>query len=99
MKKGGFFDRVVRVVSGEIGFPENEIVPETNLRKDLKADSEDLIYIAMGLEDEFGVNFSDKVMRRCSTIQDIVEYVKKKKKKEKEKRDVISRGKGTSSDR
>lgn len=81
MRKNNVFHRVVSVVCEEIGFPKDEIVLETNLKRDLVADNEDLTFIAMGVEDEFEIDFSDETIRKCSTVCDIVEYIKKQKKK------------------
>ena len=48
---------------------------DTNLMKDLSADSLDAVEIIMAIEEEYGIEVPDEEAEKFSTIGDIVKYV------------------------
>lgn len=48
---------------------------QTDLVKDLHADSLDLVELIMAFEDEFGVQIPDEVALSVKTIADVVAYL------------------------
>ncbi|CAL4321283.1 phosphopantetheine-binding protein [Buchnera aphidicola] len=51
------------------------------IRKDLKADSLDLIEIIMNVEEKFKINFSDKDSEKVTSVQSLINIIKKYYKK------------------
>ena len=68
------YDRVRRVLADILDAPEEEVTPEAQLERDHGADSLDLVEIAMGLEDEFGIHV-DEDAAPMVTVQQVVDYV------------------------
>ncbi len=67
-------ERVVSITSEVLSLDEPPTL-ESDLRKDLNADSLDLLTLFMTLEDEFGGSIPEEEAGRISTLGDIVEYV------------------------
>jgi len=54
-------------------------VPEASFIEDLGADSLDLVEMIMAMEENFGVEISDEELQKIRTIQDAINFIKKKK--------------------
>ncbi len=67
-------ERVVSITSEVLSLDEPPTL-ESDLRKDLNADSLDLLTLFMTLEDEFGGSIPEEEAGKISTLGDIVEYV------------------------
>lgn len=63
-------ERVVKVISVQLGFDANGIKPEMNIIDDLGADSLDLVEVVMALEEEFDIEISDEDAERIHTVGD-----------------------------
>ena len=48
---------------------------DTNLMKDLSADSLDAVEIIMAIEDEYGIEIPDEEAEKFQTVRDLVKYV------------------------
>ena len=48
---------------------------DTNLMKDLEADSLDAVEIIMALEEEYDIEIPDEEAEKFQTVDDIVKYV------------------------
>ncbi|MDO4869865.1 MAG: acyl carrier protein [Bacillota bacterium] len=69
------FDKVKEFIIDQLGVPEGEILMETDLMKDLEADSLDAVEIIMALEDEYDIEIPDEDAERFRTVKDIVKFV------------------------
>lgn len=69
------FENVTKIISEQFDVDESEITPETNLFKDLDADSLDLADLLASVEDEFGIEATDEVIETIKTVEDIVSYI------------------------
>ena len=69
-------DRVRRVLVEEFDLEPDQIRPEAHFVEDLELDSLETIEIVMALEEEFGIEISDKDASRLKTIGDVLNYVK-----------------------
>lgn len=67
-------ERVLNITS-EVLSLEQQPSLDMDLRKDLNADSLDLLTLFMTLEDEFGGSIPEEEAGKISTLRDIVEYV------------------------
>ena len=54
------FDKIKEIIMEQLQVEESEITMETNLMKDLSADSLDAVEIIMAIEDEFGIEIPDE---------------------------------------
>ena len=69
------FEKVREFIIDQLGVSEDEIQMETDLLKDLEADSLDAVEIIMALEDEYDLDIPDEVAIKFRTVKDIVKYV------------------------
>lgn len=70
-------DVIKGMIIDQLGVSEEELQLETNLMKDLEADSLDAVEIIMAIEDEYDIEIPDEDAERFQTIGDIVSYVEK----------------------
>ena len=70
-------DKIKEFIVEQLGVDANDIEMDTNLMKDLEADSLDAVEIIMAIEDEYDIEIPDEDAERFHTIRDIVTYVEK----------------------
>ena len=70
-------DVIKGMIIDQLGVSEDELQVETNLMKDLEADSLDAVEIIMAIEDEYDIEIPHEDAERFQTIGDIVSYVEK----------------------
>lgn len=71
-------DKIKSIIAEQLGVDEEEVKLETNLAKDLEADSLDAVEIIMAIEDEFDIEVPDEDAEKFATVNDIVSYVEAK---------------------
>ena len=69
------FDKIKEIIAEQLGVEEDVITMETNLMKDLEADSLDAVEIIMAIEDEYDIEVPDEDAEKFQTVADIVKYV------------------------
>ena len=69
------FDKIKKIIKDQLACDESAITADTNIMKDLEADSLDAVEIIMAIEDEFGIEISDDDAENFQTVGDIVGYV------------------------
>ncbi|MBI2459856.1 MAG: hypothetical protein HYV53_04940 [Parcubacteria group bacterium] len=75
------YEKVVRIISDEIGIRPADITPDLYLRRDLMADREEVLNLEVALEDEFGIEFPyESLWRQIPswgriTVRDIVWFI------------------------
>ncbi|HRT61639.1 MAG TPA: acyl carrier protein [Syntrophales bacterium] len=72
-------EKVVEVIMEQLDVTKEECVPEASFIDDLGADSLDIVELIMALEENFGIEISDDELRKIRTIQDSINFIKKKK--------------------
>lgn len=72
------FDKIKGIIAEQLGVEEDAISMETNLMKDLEADSLDAVEIIMAIEDEFDIEIPDEDAEKFQTVADLVGYVEVK---------------------
>jgi len=72
------FDKIKKIIAEQLQAEADAIKPETNLMKDLEADSLDAVEIIMEIESEFGIEIPDEEAEKFQSIDDIVKYVDSK---------------------
>ena len=73
------FDKVKEIIIEQLQVDESEVTLDTNLMKDLSADSLDAVEIIMAIEDEYGIEIPDEEAEKFQTGRDLVKYVEDNK--------------------
>ncbi|HAE89251.1 MAG TPA: acyl carrier protein [Clostridiales bacterium] len=69
-------EKVFGIISEQFDVDKSKLSLETDLVKDLHADSLDLVELIMAFEDEFGLTIPDDVALTVKTLGDAVEYIR-----------------------
>ena len=69
------FEIVKEVIIDILSCSEDKITLESDLFKDLGADSLDAVELGMAIEDALGVAIADEDLPNIKTVQDLVDYV------------------------
>lgn len=69
--------RVIRIVSEQLGVAESEIQKSHHFVNDLGADSLDSVELVMALEDEFELEIPDDSAEALLTVQQAIDYFNK----------------------
>ncbi len=70
-------DRVVEIISEQMGVDRSEITRETSFINDLNADSLDTVELVMEFEDEFDLSIPDEEAEKIQTVGAAIDYVAK----------------------
>ena len=73
------FEKVKSFVVEQLGVDHDQVEMDTNLMKDLEADSLDAVEIILAVEDEYGLDIPDETAEKFETVRDLVEYVEANK--------------------
>ena len=68
-------ERLKKVIRSLMAVEDEEFIPEASLVDNYNADSFELVEIAMGVEDEFGIEIPPDSMTRLITVQEILDYI------------------------
>ena len=69
------FHTIRDIVVEQLGVDADMVQMDTNLMKDLEADSLDAVEIILGVEEAFGLDIPDEEAEKFETVKDLVEYV------------------------
>ncbi len=70
--------RVKKIVAEKLSVDLDEVIPEASFLDDLGADSLDLVELIMAMEEEFDIEISDEEAEKLQTVQDAINYIKKR---------------------
>ena len=70
-------DRVIEIVSSQLGVSKENITAETSFISDLGADSLDTVELVMELEEEFDITIPDDAAEKIQTVGQAVEFIEK----------------------
>ena len=73
------FDKIKEIIIDKLDVDESQVTMDTNILKDLEADSLDAVEVILGVEEEFGIEIPDEAADSFSTVSDIVNYVEANK--------------------
>ncbi len=68
-------EKVIGIVSEQLGVPKEEVTRESSFVDDLKADSLDVVELVMEFEDEFGITIPDDDYDKIKTVGDAITYI------------------------
>lgn len=70
-------EKVIKIVSEQMGVDKSRITMETSFVNDLNADSLDTVELVMEFEDEFELSIPDEEAEKIQTVGAAVEYILK----------------------
>ena len=70
------FETVRGIIASQLNIDEERIELDTNLMKDLEADSIDAVEIIMAIEEEYDLEIPDEEAEKFQKVVDIVNYIK-----------------------
>jgi acyl carrier protein len=68
--------KVIEIVSEQMGVDKGEITRETHFINDLNADSLDTVELVMEFEDEFELSIPDEEAEKIQTVGQAIDYIK-----------------------
>ncbi len=74
------FEKIKAIIMDQLRADEAQITMDTNLMKDLEADSIEAVEIIMAIEDEFDIEIPEEDADKFESVADIVKYVEEKTK-------------------
>ena len=69
------FEKLQAMIAEQLGLDKDEIKLESNIVKDLHADSLDLVETLMNIEDEWGITIADGDVADIETVGDVVKLI------------------------
>ncbi len=70
------FEKIVKIISEQLGVDESSITKETSFVDDLGADSLDVVELIMAMEEEFDMEIADGEADGIKTVGDVLDYIK-----------------------
>jgi len=68
-------ERVIDIVSEQLGVNKDQVSRETSFVNDLGADSLDTVELVMELEEEFDINIPDDAAEKIQTVGQAIDYI------------------------
>ena len=69
------FDRIRSIIIEQLSVGESMVTMDTNMMKDLEADSLDAVEIIMAIEEDFDIEIPDEEAEKFQLVGDLVKYV------------------------
>ncbi len=69
------FEKIKAILAEQLDADADEMTMDTNIAKDLGADSLDVVELLMSIEDEFEVEIPDEEIENIKTIGELTEYI------------------------
>lgn len=69
-------ERVLSIISDQLGVPEDQVKPDSKFLEDLGADSLDIVELIMAMEEEFEVEIPDDEAEKIRNVNDVITYLK-----------------------
>ena len=69
------FDKIRDIIVDQLSVDKSMVTMDTNMTKDLEADSLDAVEIIMAIEDEFDIEIPDEEAEKFQVVGDLVKYV------------------------
>jgi acyl carrier protein len=70
-------ERVMKIIADKLVIELSEIKPVDNFKKDLGADSIDLVELIMEFEREFDISIPDEAAEQIQTVGDAISFLEK----------------------
>ena len=73
------FEKIRDIIADQLGADPATITLDTNLMKDLEADSLDAVEIIMAIEEAYGLEIPDDQAEHFQLVKNLVDYVEANK--------------------
>ncbi|WP_409022605.1 acyl carrier protein [Dellaglioa sp. P0083] len=80
MTEEEIFGKIVKIIDEHFDLPVEKITNDLDFKKDLDADSIDVVEFVLELEDTFGAEISDEDAESLTTVGDVVTFIKANQK-------------------
>ena len=70
-------ERVVEIVSENLGVSKDSITRQTRFIEDIGADSLDIVELVMELEEEFEITIPDEQAEKIKTVGEAIDYIER----------------------
>lgn len=71
------FERVQAILARQLRKDPGVVTPDSQIKKDLGADSLDILQLLMKIEDQYGIVIPDQALAKFNTVSDVVSYLEK----------------------
>lgn len=71
------FEKIKALLAEQFCVDPETVTLDSELVKDLGADSLDLVQLLITMEKEFGVVFDDEEIQNIKTVEDVVKFIEK----------------------
>ena len=69
------FEKVQAILAKQLRLAPEKIKAESLIKKDLGADSLDILQLLMRIEDQYGIVIPDQALAKFETVSDVVSYL------------------------
>ena len=69
------YEKVQAILARQLRVDPTIVTPEAQIKKDLGADSLDILQLLMRIEDQYGITIPDKALATFKTVGDVVAYL------------------------
>ena len=69
------YEKVCNMLAEQLDISADTITPQSEVVKDLGADSLDVVELMMALEDEYGITLPEGEVENVKSVQDIVDMM------------------------
>ena len=69
------FEKVKAILAKQLRVDPALVTPEAQIKKDLGADSLDILQLLRRIEDQYGIVIPDKALATFNTVADVVTYL------------------------
>ena len=73
------FDEVKTILARQLRLDPERVKPESDIKKDLGADSLDILQLLMRMEDDYGIVIPDQELAQFRYVSDVVAFLDKQK--------------------
>ena len=74
--------RVVEIVSENLGVSKESVTRQTRFIEDIGADSLDIVELVMELEEEFEITIPDEQAEKIKTVGEAIDYIEREQAKQ-----------------
>ena len=68
-------DKIIEIISNQLGIDQGDVTPEASVVDDLGADSLDVVELVMALEEEFNLEIPDEEAEKIKSVNDIFSHM------------------------
>lgn len=68
-------DKIKDMLEKQLGIDKSKITEDSDIIKDIGADSLDIVEFLMGAENEWGITIEEEDVKNLHTIGDVVKYI------------------------